>query len=80
MAMGFAKGLCERVLGVHGVIHSPKAIRTDLDTNHQKTMRSPFPCRKGGRGDRSSKKDRHRGLSLRLMAAGLSHLFLLASY
>ena len=76
IAMGFARGngerVCEgngeRVLGVHGVIHSRKAIRTDRETNRQKAMRSPFPCRKGGRGDRSSEKDRHSGLSLRIVA------------
>ena len=40
-------------LDFHGVIHSLKAIKTARDTNLQKAMRSPFPCRKGGRGDRS---------------------------
>ena len=48
MARGFARGLRE----FHGIIHSPKAIKTARDTNLQKAMCSPFPCRKGGRGDR----------------------------
>ena len=54
MAMGFARDLRGRFLGFYGIIHSPKAIRTDRETNRQKAMRSPFPCRKGGRGDRSA--------------------------
>ena len=66
MAMGFARDLSERFLGFYDV----KAIRTARETNHQKAMRSPFPRRKGGRGDRSCEKDRHGGLSLRMMAAG----------
>ncbi len=49
---GMARG-CARGLGFHGVIYSLKAIRTARETNLQKAMRSPFPCRKGGRGDRS---------------------------
>ena len=35
------------------MIHSLKAIKTAMDTNRQKAMRSPFPRRKGGRGDRA---------------------------
>ena len=53
MAMGFARGLYERGLGFYGVIHSLKAIRTARETNLQTVMRSPFPRRKGGRGDRA---------------------------
>ena len=49
-----SEGNGERFFGVHGLIHSLKAIRTARDTNLQKAMRSPFPCRKGGRGDRSA--------------------------
>ena len=41
----FCEGLRERGLGFYGVIHSPKAIKTARDTNHQKAMRSPFHCR-----------------------------------
>ena len=57
MARGFARDLRERFLGFHGVIHSLKDIRTARETNLQKAMRSPFPCRKGGRGDRSMAAD-----------------------
>ncbi len=53
MARGFARDLRERFLGFYGVIYSLKAIKTARETNLQKAMRSPFPCRKGGRGDRS---------------------------
>ena len=49
----FCEGLYEVGLDFHGVIHSPKAIRIARDANLQKAMRSPFPRRKGGRGDRS---------------------------
>ena len=42
---GSSEGLCEGGWGFYGVIHSPKAIRTALDANLQKAMRSPFPCR-----------------------------------
>ena len=59
MAMGFAKGNSERFLGFYGVIYSRKAIRIARETNRQTAMRSPFPCRKGGRGDRSC--EGHRG-------------------
>ena len=41
------KGLCERGLGFYGVIHSLKAIKTARDTNLQKAMWAPFPCRPG---------------------------------
>ena len=53
MARGFARDLRERFLDFHGVIHLLKAIRTAGDTNLPKAMRSPFPRRKGGQGDRS---------------------------
>ena len=49
---GNGERLCEG-FGFPGVIYSLKAIRTARETNLQKAMRSPFPCRKGGRGDRS---------------------------
>ena len=68
---GSSEGLLERFFGFYGVIYLRKAIKTARETNHQKTMCSPFPCRKGDRGDRSCKKDRHRGLSLWVMAAGM---------
>ena len=45
MAMGFARALNERGLDFYGIIHSLKAIRTARETNHQKAMYSPFPCR-----------------------------------
>ena len=44
-------------MGFYGVIHSLKAIKTARETNLQKTMCSPFPTRKGGRGDRSMAAD-----------------------
>ena len=52
--MGLARDCSRGFFGFYGVIHSPKAIRTARETNLQKAMRSPFPCRKGGRGDRSA--------------------------
>ena len=39
------EGFAREVFGVHGVLHSLKAIKTARDTNLQKAMRSPFPCR-----------------------------------
>ena len=39
------EGFERRGFGVHGVIRSFKAIRTPRETNHQKAMCSPFPCR-----------------------------------
>ena len=49
--MDFARGMCERFLGFHGVIHSFKAIRTARETTRQKAMRPPFLVGKGP-GDR----------------------------
>ena len=60
LPMGIAREWREGV-GFHGVIHSPKAIKAARETNHQKAMR---------RGDRACEKDRHRGLSLQMMAVG----------
>ena len=48
--MGFARDLSDGGLDFYGIIHSVKAIRTAMDTNHQKAMCSPFPCRKGAGG------------------------------
>ena len=37
-----SEGLCERGLDFHGVIHSPKAIKTARDTNLQKSHALPL--------------------------------------
>ena len=82
------RGNCERfcarivreVLGVHGVIHSPKAIKTARDTNHQTAMCSPFPCRKGGRGDRSHSYKPSKELYSPCLSRLASHLLLLTSH
>ena len=54
---GSSEGLLERFFGFYGVIYSRKAIKISRETNRQTAMRSPFPCRKGGRGDRSMAAD-----------------------
>ena len=41
------RGEWREVFGIHGVIHSPKAIRIARDTNHQTAMCSPFLVGKG---------------------------------
>ena len=81
------RGNCERfcarivreVLGIHGVIHSPKAIKTARDTNHQTAMCSPFPCRKGGRGDRSHSYKPSKELYSPCLSRLASHLLPLTS-
>ncbi len=62
---------CARGLGFQGVIYLLKAIRTARETNLQKAMRSPFPCRKGGRGDRSYEEgEEHPSFVLRPVLRG----------